>query len=357
MKTTNIFNKKVTGVLALFVMVALFSSCKDDGVGSSEDPSGPPSIDRVRGVAEDTSVTVGDRGATYAIVGSNLKTTQNVTFSGVDAYFNPTLVTKSNIIIRVPDDAPFRDASNTLTVETLGGSAELPFTIQQPPPAIGNFSPLAASAGDIVTITGRVFDNVESVFFVTTSGEVEAEIVSSSRTELQVRVPQGIVQAQLRVQTPGGSTLSEASYGFKQIVYDDELVLESTNTWFAGGYTGNFTYDDTEHVSRGEYAIKAELTGSYGALQMGTGTAGTPVDLSDYEAIKLSVYAGSGISNLNVVLNANYNNGYVITATEGEYVNFTIPLSEFGSPASFTEFVIQGQGTTGTFWVDDIGLI
>ncbi|MGY8916234.1 MAG: hypothetical protein ACKVJF_14275, partial [Flavobacteriales bacterium] len=76
-------------------------------------------------------------------------------------------------------------------------------------------------------------------------------------------------------------------------------------------------------------------------------------------AVKVSIYGGEGINDVKIVLNGNDGVGKVITIEEGVWNDFTIPLSELGSPAVLTEFWVQEfSGTVpAVVYIDDLGLI
>jgi len=302
-------------------------------------------------IAKDSTTSLGYTSNMYAIIGQNLGTTVKVSFNGVAAYLNPTLITDNNIIVTVPKDAPWKDQPDKITVETMFGTADIDFKIQQPGPEIDNFDPKAAGEGDIVTITGEVFDGLERVMFDST----EAEVVSSSSTEIKVKVPAGIVQAFIHVFTPGGVATSAAAFGFKYVVYDDDLA----GSWWKGGWGNITTWNSAEVVKRGASSIKIEYTGAWSGFQ--TGYSGAEINLSEYAAIKLSVYGaiGGGNRKVKLVVNGNYDGGYEFMVNEGEWQDLTIPLNAVGSPATLQEIVIQefeGNATT-KIYVDDIGLI
>ncbi|MEZ7494327.1 IPT/TIG domain-containing protein [Leeuwenhoekiella aequorea] len=341
------------GNCTLFLMTLLFvgalTSCQPDDTGGGAESSGPPSIESVALTAKDSTTTVGLRQNSYTIYGNNLGTTQEVYFNGTKAYFNPTLVTNNVIITSIPEDAPYFDASDELRVVTSKGEATIPFSIEQPAPKIISFAPLAASAGDIVTIKGEIFEGLESVRF----GDTEAEIVSSTTTEIQVRVPEGVVQAFLFVETAGGVSQSTQSFGFKFVIYDDALA----DSWWIGGWAGTQDFENTERVKRGDFSIKRTYEGGYSGFQIGNG--GATIDLSTMSAVKVSIYGGEGINDVKIVLNGNDGVGKVITIEEGVWNDFTIPLSELGSPAVLTEFWVQEfSGTVpAVVYIDDLGLI
>ncbi|HLR26430.1 MAG TPA: IPT/TIG domain-containing protein [Fodinibius sp.] len=347
MKKVNIYIKNLAGVMVAILVLVAMASCEDDPAGVRE-ASGPPQLDRVSLVDKDSTTTEGQRGVQYVIWGDNLAATRSVTFNGAEANINPALATEQNLIVTVPVEAPYANAPDSIVVTNPKGSASLSFRIQQPPPIIDSFTPAAASAGNIVTITGTIFDDVESVFF----GNTEAEIVSSSPTEIQVRVPEGVVQAKITVLTPGGETVSEKSFGFKYVIYDDSI---NSNFW-VGGWSGTTTLDNTSIVKRGSNSIEQAYSGGWGGFQIGMNS---PLDLSDYTTVKLSIYGGENASKVKIYLSGNGDAGKTFTLETGKWVDFTIPLSELGSPSVLSEFVIQEATGSApvTIYIDDIGLI
>ena len=349
MKNIIFKHKSLWGFALLAMLLVGFTSCEGDDTGPAT-VDGPPSLERVSLAVKDSTTSVGMRQNMYRIYGDNLATTQKVFFNDTEAYFNPTLVTNTNILVAVPEDTPYFGASDELRVITSEGEATLDFSIAQPAPVIDSFTPLAAGEGEIVTITGSIFEGLESVRF----GETEAVIVSATETEIQVEVPAGVVQSYIFVETPGGVTQSEQAFGFKFVIYDDVL----NPSWWVGGWGGTQDFENTEQVKRGQYSIKRVYEGAYSGFQIGNG--GAALEISEYAAIKVSIYGGDGISDVMVVVNGDYDNGKIITVTQGEWNNFTIPFSDVGSPSgTLNEIVIQefsGQAPS-TIYIDDLGLI
>jgi len=310
----------------------------------------------------DSLVVSGKGGNQYRISGTNLGSTIGVSFNGVAAYFNPALLSDNSIIVTLPTTAPFGPGqSATLTVTTLHGSVNYKFTVVQPPPSITSFTPVAASAGDTIFISGTVFDNATSVKF----GTISAQIVGNTSTLLKVLLPVGVVQSFITVTTAGGTTTSSSSFGYKYLVFDDAL----TTGWGGngGGYSGynstlNFT--NTSPVERGSKSIAVIFLGSYGALQIGYGGSAAPnVTTLGLKSIKFFVYGGAGIKTgdkLQVVINGNYN-GTTVAMTAGAWVSCTVPLSSLMTSVSgtITEVVLQSQGSAvpSTIYVDDLGFI
>jgi hypothetical protein len=311
--------------------------------------------------AFDSVTTNGRGGNLYQIVGTNLGSVTAVTFNGVAAYFNPAYITNNSVIVTLPTTAPFGSTqSGVLALTTLHGTANFKFSVVQPPPTITSFNPVAAAAGDTVTITGLVLDNATSVKF----GTVPATIVSNTSTQLKVLIPAGVVEALISVTTAGGTTVSTATFGFKYLIYFNGL----TAGWGGngGGYTGYsgtvFNFANTQNPGVGTTSIQATFGGQYSAIQIGYGGS-TPVSVSTLglTSLKFSVYGGANAKTgdqLQIVLDGNYNNAVIITITAGAYTDVTIPLSKFGNPTTITEFVAQTfQTSNEVVYIDYIGFI
>lgn len=373
------------GILSVAIIMAGMVSCKKSETG------GAPTITRVRliskndtiqtttigridstGQVEDTTYTTavilpfdstiagGRLNNQYAIIGSNLQTTLSVSFNGLSVYFNPGLVTNTSIIVTIPANAPFGPSqNNTLTVVTKFGTANFTFPILQPPPIITSFSPAVGSAGDTVTIMGTIFDGLLGVKFDT----VSATVISSTSTQIKVLVPAGVVQAYIYVTTPGGTTQSTTSFGFKYIIYLSGL----TTGWGGngGGYSGynsTLNFSDNAHILTGTSDISVVFSSNYGALQIGYGGSAITVSTLGLTAIKFSVYGGAGTPDgtmAQAVINGDYTDAQSFAISANGYTTYTIPLSSLGNPGTITEFVIQGLnvGVPSTIYVDDIGFI
>lgn len=372
-------NIRLFQIMLSVLMVWGVASCKKDNEGGK----GAPSITRVRLLSKtdtvrdvihqitldsisvydqtrlnpfDSTIVNGRLNNQYAIIGSNLLTTKSVSFNGVSVYFNPGLLTDNSIIVTIPANVPFGPTqSNKLLVVTQYGQAEFGFSIQQPPPIITSFTPLAASAGEIITITGSVFNSVSAVRFDTTPAEI---VGTPTNTQIQVKVPAGVVQSYIFVTTPGGTTRSPASFGFKALVYDDAFTL-GWGSYF--GYNSTRDNANTEQPKRGTVAIKTTFTDPYGAFQVGYNGATIDVKKVGLTAIKFSVYGGANTAgkSIQVVINGAYGTAAVVALTTGSYTEYTVPLSSLGNPATIMELVIQNYGgnVPSTIYIDDIGFI
>lgn len=332
------------------IAVALFSltACTKELGDKERTCETSPSIERIRIVAKDSATTLGQKLNSYVVVGQNLRATKQLWINGFEVYVNPTLCTESNVIFNVPADAPWRGA-NKLKIKTDCGEAETNFTLQQPPPVINNFSPVVGSTGDTITINGDLFDNATAVTFDNTN----ATIVSVTPTVIKVKLPANIATAFIFVTTPGGTVKSASAFGFKYMIYDDVR----NSGWWEGSWGGTYDQASTTIVKRGTKSIKATYTGGYAALQFGANTA---LNLATYQGLKLSIYGAVGIG-VNTTIKLSINGGAggkVLTVVEGQWTDFTIPLSELGNPTTLGNIWVQEfNGANKVIYIDDIGLI
>ncbi|HTR29782.1 MAG TPA: IPT/TIG domain-containing protein [Puia sp.] len=327
-------------------------------------------VPQVQGVnsPQDSTTTSGNGGSYYVILGTNLGSTTSITFNDTAAFVNRAWLTDTTLIVAIPSNAWTPNEPNTLTVTTLYGSANTTFHVNQPAPNISGLNPSAAPAGDTITVNGSLFYNVDSVTFVAAGVDVQAQIVSYTPTQIQVVVPQGIVEAFVHVYTPGGAAVSPSAFGFKYVIYKDGL----TQYWGGngGGYSGynstvNYT-DNSNPPPGGANDIMVTISGAYGALQIGYGGPTISVSTLDLQGIRFAIAGGStvpaGGQPAQVVINGNYaaNYQFTIPASTSGYQTFIIPLSALGNPSTISEVVIQMQGSGGAgiiFYVDNLGFI
>jgi len=313
-------------------------------------------------VSADSTTSSGRLNNTYAVIGKNLGSTTSIVINGTTIYFNRSLSSDNTLIFTIPSNVPFGPTEpNTMTITTLYGKVTYPFTIVTPPPVLTTIAPLAGPVGDTVTISGSDLANVSSVKF----GTVPATVIPNSNTATQVKVliPAGVVQAYIYVTTPGGTTKSAQSFGFKLVVYESGLsVYWGGNQGGYSGYNSTLNFSDTQHPLTGADDISVIFQNAYGALQIGYGGTTISVASNNLQSIKFSVYGGAGIKvgdRVQVVINGSYGTAVLETLTPGAYTTYTIPLSQLGNPTTISEIVLQGYGVAvpSTIYVADIGFI
>ena len=375
-------NWQVRTLVALAAVILGFSACKKD---DKEGNKAAPIVERVRTlskldttyketrvtldsnkygnvvtrVGNDETVTGARWNAQYMLVGQNLLTTLSITLNGVSLFFNPALVTETGVIFTVANDVPYgSDLPNKLKVTTKYGSVEYSFGLLQPYPVITSVSPLLGEVGGTVTVTGTYFDNLKSIKF----GTVDAEIVGTpTNKEIKIKIPTGITQANITITTAGGSAVSANSFfAFRKILYQDGW-LNGMTSW--GGWGGTGDIDNTTGGVRGTKSIRLDFTaGGYGSpLQMVY--QGTPITLSSYTSLKLSIYGGPGTAGkkAKIQLNGDANFSETLTLTEGTFTDYVIPLSNFPSSiltAPFSKiWVLDASGAKTSIYVDEMGLL
>ena len=202
----NKIRKKGTGLLLLAMMTAMacvISSCEKDP------DHGIPEITNIRVTdpdLADVSLTEGNMGQMIVIQGKNLGSVIEIYFNNVEAFFIPTLVTDNNIIVSIPNDFP-SEITNQIRVVTLGGEANYDFTINIPAPVVRDFPLEWVNVGDVLTIRGQYFYNIESVVF---TGGTEGTIANVTPNAMQVIVPEGAEGGPVTVNAIAGSGVSKA---------------------------------------------------------------------------------------------------------------------------------------------------
>ncbi len=358
MKTINYF-KTVWGKLAMLViiMVAL-SACENEFKSDDEDPStAPPEITSVSEAREDKAVTQGVLGSTYIIRGKNLNSLVSVQFNGVDAGFNPALLTNEIAFVRVPEDAPFLDQANVMRIETLGGVLEYDFSLL----TIEGFTEETLNGTKVVNLMGGDFSDAAKVTFVSGSEatgdlvEREATIVSVTQNQVTAEVPAGVTQAFIFLETSRGAIAQSESYGFSYSIYIDGLNEDwSTSEW--GG-----THDlASNEVALGQTSIKS-IREAWSGLTFLPDNA--DIAYADYQSITVQIFASDEVKAVRLALN-DFATQVELTLEPG-WNKFTIPLSDFypngGEPDEIFRIDFQEASNTGLpqyiFYVDDFGFL
>ncbi|WBL24937.1 IPT/TIG domain-containing protein [Zunongwangia sp. HGR-M22] len=341
----NIKNNIKYGILLVGLLLSvILTSCEDN-----DDLVTTPEIESISLAANDSVVMGGMRQNMYIVRGRGFSSLEKIYFNDYDTYFNPTLVTDEVIFVTIDANTPYDQSSEMLILVTNSAAVEYEFDILQPAPGITSFSPKTGDAGTQVTILGSVFENLESVFF----GENEATILSNSDTEIVVEAPAISAPSPVIVTTAGGSTSSEKLFGgllFK--FYDEQLNPD----WWIGGWGVTNDFANTENVLTGEVSLKVEIA-AWSGFQIGNG--GAPVLAEDYNTLQFEIYPEND-GNIMVVTNNDYENGYLISITGGEWQTVSIPIENLSLAGleSLDNVVLQEfNGTGNVYYIDDFGLL
>ncbi len=300
-------------------------------------------------------------GALVTVTGSGLADIQTILFGEVNAPFNPVFNTDGALLIRVPAAAKF--GAQKITLLNKGGESkkvQLDFKVLQSPPLVRDFKPSEGAPGDTITITGEVFDNLEAVKF----GEITAIIIAKTKTEIKVRVPEGVQKAPITVVTAGGSKESTNSFapkGLGLFIFDDEMKAP----WQSWSWA-KVTMDDESHIKAGKKNLKVVFPG-WSALWFNTGSLDVAIDASKYTVLKFWIHAGedSDEKKLQVFYRdedkaePEAGKGKVITIKKGVWQEVTLDLKDLGSAKKIKGVFFQefgNAGDQGAVYFDDIKL-
>ncbi|TKC61251.1 hypothetical protein FBD94_11950 [Pedobacter hiemivivus] len=374
----NLINNRLPGIIVILVaFILVCSSCKKN---NEEGVKAAPEIERVRTLTKndttytetrvnldsnkfgnvitkvpyDANVPAARWNGQYILMGQNLLTTISIKINGVAVFFNPVFVTENSLIFVVGTDVPYGPTqSNKLTLTTKYGTVEYDFGLLQPYPVITKVAPLLGEVGGVITVTGTYFENLTGVKF----GTVDAEIVGvPTKTEIKVKIPAGVSQASITVTTAGGSAVSTNSFfAFKKLLYDDAWATGMTSY---GGWGGTGDIANTTGGVRGTKSIKFNYTGYDCPLQFAY--TGPTLNLSNYTALKLSIYGGTGSAGktVKVELNGVATVWAILTLTEGTFTDYVIPLSTFPAAVNFTKiWVVENSNSKAPIYIDEIGFL
>lgn len=247
-------------VASALVMVLALGACKDE----DEINVGPPTIERVRNTdptTTDSAFTSATLGSTLAIIGNNLLGTQQVYLNDYPLGVNTAYVTNNTVIVTVGDSVPTvatdPNVPNTLRLVNKAGEAIIEFQTLPPAPLITQVKNQYVKAGDDLTLLGRYFYFVDTVYFpgedvFVTSG-FETNAAGSS---LKVKVPEGLDFSEgqsIRVVTKSGGSATNRNtqiYAGKGMIadFDTNGVLQWPWGW-GWGISGDMIQPSQSGIS------------------------------------------------------------------------------------------------------------
>ncbi len=334
MKNLNI--KHLFGLLAV-ASIALFSACSDD----ESSGGGQPVIESVSFAMNDSIVDKGYANNMYIIKGKGFTGTQKIYFNDTDTYFNSTLVTDEVILVTIDEDTPYENAPNELKVVTPEGTATYTFVVAPPAPTLKSFQPVNAADGEQITIYGTFFLNP-----IVTVGGVQAEVVSSTLTEIVAILPTGSQLKKVKVETISGE--SEWGTAVGTAIYDDAFYAP----WDIESWNNHVYVNDASKAYQGVTFITKTMDG-WGNLQ---GNWAWNDQLSDYTGIHFWVRSDDA-AKLQIIFNGSWDDNVdrqFETSNVWQEIRFT--WEELGNPAalqniSFKEFT----GATHNYHFDNFG--
>lgn len=340
-------NIKIKYLLSYFaialIAVGLFSSCDNESTTSD---SGLTITSVAKAVAGDLlPVTVGDPKNYYIIRGSGFTTVQKIYFNDFDTYFNPVLVTDTEIVVLIDEKTPYANASNNLKVVTKNGTLLYDFVVAPPTPKVDSYNSINAAAGDVVTVYGNYFlDPIVKV------GAENVAVISSTLTEIKFKMPADAMDKYVTVTNISGSTVATQAIG--SALYDDALQGDAGHWTWNGADTFNTGF--TEDKVQGLASIKLIFGGWNGADMKFVSR-----DVTKYKAFKVRVKSISTNSDASLKFVFGGWAFQIIKKISAEWTTIEIPFSEIGNPTTFDQLTLQESGSFGgnTILMDDMGFV
>lgn len=262
--------KHLAYILAAFSLCALvFASCKDD---EWEYPSNDEAITISSVHLSDATDSVADRTVQYArlgqllrIEGSGLLGMRQVYINGVSAYFNPTMLSNTSMIVRVPGDAPTVEADEAVRnkIRFVKSSGELTFDFEIRPsaPTVTRISHTMPQAGEKIYLYGTNLFEVSEVVFP--GNKVVTENIESDDEEgtfCSVIVPAGVTASgALLVKGSAGAAYSPRYFNFREGLLHSFDEGASRAAWSSGLISNDtataIPATGSEPKSQGKYRI------------------------------------------------------------------------------------------------------
>lgn len=259
-----------TVLVAGMLMATVFlGSCQEE----DEISVGPPSIERVRTTdptTADSAFTSATLGSTLAIVGTNLLGTQQVYLNDYPLGVNTAYVTNNSVIVTVGDSVPTvatdPNVTNKLRLVTKSGESVIDFQTLPPAPLVTQVKNQYLKAGDKMTLFGRYFYFVDTVYFpgedvfVTSGFETNA-----SGTTLSVTVPDGVdfseSQSIAVVTKSGGSATNRNTQ-----IYNGKGMIADFDTNGALKYPWDWGWGMSGDMIRSSQPGIESLEGDFGGM-------------------------------------------------------------------------------------------
>lgn len=338
LKTMNFWR---TSVLTAVAALALGSCSQEEDRQSFANAA--PEIDNV--IIADTleiiPTTIGYANNMYIIQGKALGTTQKVYFNDTESYFNPALGTDNAVFVTIDRNTPYENAPNKLRLETLYGTVEYDFVVAPPAPDVHSFNPINVADGGEITIYGTFFLDP-----VVTVGGVEADIVSSSLTEIRAILPAGSQLKKVKVTTISGS--SEYGTAVGTAIFDDAFYAPwDIESWNNHEYVTNHAL-----AAQGNVYIKKSIPG-WDNLQ---GNWGWNDQLSEYTGIHFFVRSDDEGKLVWIVNGNGWGDESHAIITTPQWQEVRLSWADLGNPAALQNISFQEfTGSTHVYYFDNFG--
>lgn len=338
----NLKNISIGTFLVLMLSFLGLSSCSNDDSSAS---TAAPIIESVTTTMDENGqpsalepISVGYADNMYIIRGKGFATVQKIYFNDYDTYFNPALVTDTEIFVTIDRLTPYADASDQLKIVTKYGTAVYDFVVAPPAPGVHSFNPINVVDGGEITIYGSFFLNP-----IVKVGDTEAEIVSSSLTEIKAILPAGSQYKKVSVTTISGTSVYNTAIG--TAIFDDVFY----SPWTIEAWNNHEFVTDLTKSNQGLTFIKKTMEG-WGNIQ---GNWAWDDQLSNYTGIKFAVRSEAA-GKLKLVFNGDWGESRLFETTT-EWKEYIFTWEQLGNPAALQNISFQEfTGSANTYYFDNI---
>lgn len=220
-------NKYSVFLLITFAIAGITISCSED-----DSSGGAPKISYIRvtdPAVSDSLLVAAGQGQMVAIIGENLKNVTQLWVNDQRASLNPSFITNTSIITRIPTPIPNVVTNEMRLVFANGNSLSHTFLLDISEPVVSYMRSEYVNTGDIAVISGDFFYEPLTVTF---EGGVQGELVSVTDKLLEVRVPEGAQPGPIIVTTNFGATVSDFWFRDNRNLFAGSET--TTNGWWHG---------------------------------------------------------------------------------------------------------------------------
>jgi hypothetical protein len=218
-------NKFSLFLFAALPALGIIWSCSEDDIAT-------PMVQYVRvtdPASSDSLLAKAGQGQMIAIMGKNLGDARQLWFNDQRATLNPSFITNTSIITRVPAQIPAEINNKMKIIFGDGKSLEYDFSVDISEPAISYMRSEYVNTGETAVIQGNYFYQPLKVVF---TGGVEGTLVSVTDTKLEVTVPAGAQPGPITITSNFGST--ESDFWFR----DNRNIIASFDGTTSGLWWG-----------------------------------------------------------------------------------------------------------------------
>lgn len=329
----------------------LLAACKKSATATV----GKPTITYVAQPLDSVGIDSGSFTQWVIIYGTNLATTESVTFNDQTAPFNTLYASDTSVTVEIPRAIP-QNVTNTLTVTTKGGTATYNFTVLVPDLAVGDMLNEWTAAGDTLTLLGQNFDLYgldTSATTISFTGGATASVVASSATKLEVIVPGGAQPGPITLKGPAPLNISRTTVAWYMDNRNFLFDMSNFTGWNGSSYLSSGP--DPAPINGPYFKVDKSWQGNWNWDPFCSDNCAMPAELVNDPTqyvnygLKFEMNVAAGSPSMPLPLYMVFNSGnfkefffdvsgtntYPFT-TNGKWQTFTAPLSAWGNLQGFT---------------------